>query len=207
MPLRNRVTPFSELVADPARGLVYGNRGCLHDARGEIRRRYAVRRWIACRLEFRGWTRSPLLQPGKFTELFFLDEATAFAAGHRPCALCRREDYVRFGEIWSELHPGRVGADRIDEQLHVERMAPGGKERRLRRARLADLPNGAFVLESGVPWLVLGSELLRWTPAGYSERRSRTPSENVTLITPPSLVGVLRVGWEPVVPLFHPSAR
>jgi hypothetical protein len=206
MPLQNRVTPLSELVADPARGLVYGNRGCLHDEHGRIRRRFAVKRWIACRLEFKGWRRNALLQPGRFTELFFLDDATAFAAGHRPCALCRREDYVRFGEIWSELHPVRVGADRIDEQLHAERMAPGGKERRLHRARLADLPNGAFVLESGVPWLVLGSELLRWTPAGYSERRSRTPSVRATLITPPSLVGVLRVGWEPVVPLFHPSA-
>jgi len=96
MPLQNRVTPLGELIADPARGLVYGNRGCLHDDRGEIRRRYATRRWIACRLEFKGWHRTALMQPGKFTELFFLDEATAFAAGHRPCALCRREDYRRF---------------------------------------------------------------------------------------------------------------
>ena len=90
----------SELIADPARGLVYGNRGCLHDDEGRIRRRWATKRWIACRLEFRDWQRGPLLQPGKFTELFFLDEATAFAAGHRPCALCRREDYVRFGELF-----------------------------------------------------------------------------------------------------------
>ena len=125
MPLQNRVTPLGELVSDPARGLVYGNRGCLHDDEGRIRRRYNGRRWIACRLEFRGWQRSPLLQPGRFTELFFLDEATAFAAGHRPCALCRREDYVRFGEIWRELHPGQVGADAIDAQLHAERVEPG----------------------------------------------------------------------------------
>ena len=100
MPLQNRVTPLGDLIADPARGLVYGNRGCLHDAKGTIRRRYAVRRWIACRLEFRGWQRGPLLQPGRFTELFFLDEATAFAAGHRPCALCRHEDYRRFVAFW-----------------------------------------------------------------------------------------------------------
>src|SRR5262249_17497487 len=119
VPLQNRVTPTSELIADPARGLVYGNRGCLHDDRGRIRRRYDGRRWIACRLEFRGWQRSALMQPGKFTELFFLDEATAFAAGHRPCALCRREDYIRFGEIWRELHPGQRGADAIDAQLHA----------------------------------------------------------------------------------------
>jgi len=80
MPLQNRVTPLGELIADPARGLVYGNRGCLHDATGRIRRRYNGKRWI----EFRGWKPGPLLRPGKFTELFFLDEATAFAAGHRP---------------------------------------------------------------------------------------------------------------------------
>ena len=92
MPLQNRVTPLGELVAATERGLVYGNRGCLHDEDGRIRRSYAGKRWIACRLEFRGWLRRPLLQPGKFTELFFLDEATAFAAGHRPCALCRRAD-------------------------------------------------------------------------------------------------------------------
>ena len=104
MPLQNRVTPFGELVADPARGLVYGNRGCLHDADGHIRRGWATRRWIACRLRFRGWQRHPLLQPGKFTELFFLDDATALAAGHRPCALCRRADYVRLCELWQRLH-------------------------------------------------------------------------------------------------------
>src|SRR5712691_7538710 len=121
MALQNRVTPLAELVADPARGLVYGNRGCLHDDTGRIRRRFNGKRWIACRLEFRGWRRSPLLQPGRCTELFFLDEATSFAAGHRPCALCRREDYKRFVAIWSDLHPGQVGADAIDAQLHTER--------------------------------------------------------------------------------------
>src|SRR5215208_4918588 len=118
MALANRVTPLGELIADPARGLVYGNRGCLHDESGRIRRHHNGRRWIACRLRFRGWHRSPLLQPGRFTELFFLDEATAFAAGHRPCALCRRDDYVRFGERF----PGPSGADAIDVQLHAERM-------------------------------------------------------------------------------------
>ena len=132
MPLQNRVTPLSELIADPARGLVYGNRGCLHDDSGQIRRRWATKRWIACRLEFRGWQRGPLLQPGKFTELFFLDEATAFAAGHRPCALCRREDYVRFGELFR----GATGADAIDEQLHHERVDPVTRERRLHETAL-----------------------------------------------------------------------
>src|SRR4249919_454993 len=156
MPLQNRVTPLGDLVADPARGLVYGNRGCLHDDAGRIRRRYAVRRWIACRLEFRGWQRGPMMQPGRFTELFFLDEATAFAAGHRPCALCRHEDYDRFGGIWRGLHPGQAGADAIDAQLHGERVEPGARTHRTHPAAIDELPDGAFVLSDGDPYLVLG---------------------------------------------------
>jgi hypothetical protein len=198
MPRQNRVTPLSELIADPARGLVYGNRGCLHDDRGEIRRRFATRRWIACRLEFKGWRRKALLQPGRFTELFFLDEATAFAAGHRPCALCRREDYNRFLEL-----VGASGADQIDERLHRERLA--GADRRLQPAGADELPDGAFVIHDGDPWLVLGGHLLRWTPAGYTTRVRRS-GRKVETITPASLLAVLRAGWEPVVPLLHPSA-
>jgi hypothetical protein len=204
MPLRNRVTPLGELVADPAHGLVYGNRGCLHDAEGRIRRRWAVKRWIACRLEFRGRRRSPLLQPGRYTELFFLDEATAFAAGHRPCAECRREDYARFQALWRELHPGPAGADAIDARLHEERL--DGRVQRRHEAALDQLPDGAFVLVDGAPLLVLGRELLAWTPAGYAERVPRPAGETATAITPPSLVAVLRAGWEPVVPLVHPTA-
>ena len=205
MPLQNRVTPFSELVAHPARGLLYGNRGCMHDDAGRIRRRYGTRRWIACRLEFRGWERGPKLQPGKFTELFFLDEVTALAAGHRPCALCRRADYVRLVELWSELHPGRRGADAIDLQLHGERVAPSTRTQRHHEAELDSLPDGTFVVRAGEPWLVRGRELVLWTPAGYTERVRRPSSGRATVITPPSLVAVLRAGWDPLVPLFHPS--
>lgn len=199
MPLQNRVTPLGELIAAPARGLVYGNRGCLHDETGRIRRSFAVKRWIACRLEFKDWRRTPLLQPGRFTELFFLDEATAFAAGHRPCALCRRADYGRFVAL--------VGAraDEIDERLHAERLDASSRERRLHRAQLRDLPDGAFVLEGDQPWLVLGGELARWTPSGYADRRPRSGGD-VALITPPILADVLRTGWQGVVPFLHPSA-
>ena len=185
---------------------MYGNRGCLHDDAGRIRRRYAVKRWIACRLEFRGWKRGPLLQPGRFTELFFLDEATAFAAGHRPCALCRREDYDRFSALWRELHPSQVGADAMDEQLHRERVDPATRGQLHHRGSLDELPDGAFVLADGEPWLVRGGELLRWTPAGYTERRPRRGG-SATVITPPSLVSILRTGWEGAVPLLHPRAR
>jgi len=207
MPLQNRVTPLSRLVDTPERGLVYGNRGCLHDAEGRIRRSYNGKRWIACRLRFRGRHRRRLMQSGRYTELFFLDEATAFAAGHRPCAECRREDYDRFGRIWRELHPGPAGADAIDAWLHAERIAPGTREQRHHAASLDELPDGAFVLEEGAPRLVFGSQLLRWTPAGYTERTSRPAGAEAVLLTPPSLVAVLRAGWEPLVPLLHPSAR
>jgi hypothetical protein len=207
MPRQNRVTPLSELVTDPARGLVYGNRGCLHDATGRIRRRYNGKRWIACRLQFRGWHRQPLMQRGRFTELFFLDEATALAAGHRPCALCRREDYGRFVTIWYDLHPDQVGADAIDAQLHGERVTPDIRAQLYREAPLDELPDGAFVLREGAPWLVLGAELLRWTPAGYAARRPRPAGQQAVLITPPSLVAVLRADWQPLVPLLHPSAQ
>ena len=206
MPLQNRVTPLGDLVSDPARGLVYGNRGCLHDKAGRIRRRYASKRWIACRLSFRGWHRRPLMQPGRFTELFFLDEATAFAAGHRPCALCRHQDYVRFLEIWRGLHHESAGAEAIDAELHLQRVDPVTRGHRLHVAPLDDLPDGAFVLREDQPFLVLGTELLRWTAGGYSAPRPRPLGELATLITPPSLVEVLRAERRPVVPLLHPSA-
>jgi hypothetical protein len=201
--LQNRVTPLGALVADPARGLVYGNRGCLHDSSGRVRRGYNGKRWIACRLEFRGWRRKRLFQPGRFTELFFLDEATAVAAGHGPCALCRREDYGRFGELWRELHPADVGADAIDARLHEERLTDTGEQRH-HMARLSGLPTGTFVLNDDEPWLVLDDELLRWTPGGYTQRISRR-SGQARVITPRSVLPIL-TSWRGVVPLLHPSA-
>jgi hypothetical protein len=190
MPRRNRVTPLGDLIAVPERGLVYGNRGCLHDAEGRIRRRFQVKRWIACRLEFRGRYRADPMPPGRYTGLFFLDEATAFAAGHRPCAECRREDYNRFMEIVGERR-----ADDLDERLHAERMGS--------RPRTHDLPDGAFVLHDGEPWLVLEEGLRRWTPGGYTDRVAR-PRE-ASVITPRTTLEVLRAGWNGAVPFLHPS--
>ena len=206
MALRNRVTPFSELVADPARGLVYGNRGCLHDANGQIVRRYGVKRWISCRLEFKDWKRTRLLQPGRFTELFFLDEATAFAAGHRPCALCRYEDYRNFVTLWHELYPGdEPGADVIDARLHAERVGGQARGQRRHEASFASLPDGVFVVAGADAFLVRGEQLLRWTPGGYTGALQR-PSGTAVVLTPPSLGAVLAAGWEGAVPLLHPSA-
>ena len=196
MPLQNRVTPLGELVADPGRGTVYGNRGCLHDEHGRIRRRFQGKRWIACRLEFKGRRRRQLLQPGRYTELFFLDEATAFAAGHRPCAECRRADYVRFLSL-----VGEERAEAVDARLHAERLAP-----HLSRP-FGALPDGAFVLREGAVWLVLADALLRWTPGGYAERVQRPRNGRASVVTPPTLVDVLATGWTGSVPLLHRSAH
>jgi hypothetical protein len=206
MARRNRVTPLGELVADPTRGLVYGNRGCLHDVTGAIVRPFQVKRWIACRLDFKGRRRSPLMQPGRYTELFFLDEATALAAGHRPCAECRREDYVRFLERWTERHPRERTADAIDLRLHAERFDPGTRSRRFHEVDLDSLPDGAFVLRDAEPYVVIGSSLLRWTPRGYTSRVPRPTGGTAISITPPSLVDHLRAGTGSALPLLHPSA-
>ena len=206
MPRQNRVTPLGELIATPERGLVYANRGCLHDATGAVRDRHPTRRWIACRLEFRGRRRRPLMAPGKLTELFFLDEATALAAGHRPCGECRHNDYEHLVAMWADLHPADRGADQIDERLDGERRVPHTGRRRLHEAPIDDLPDGTFVLRGDQPHLVLGPRLLRWSPAGYTARTNRPAGTRTTVITPPSLVALLRTDRTPVVPFLHRSA-
>ena len=191
MPFQNRVTPLGELIATPERGLVYGNRGRLHDEHGVIRRPWQVKRWISCRLEFRGRYRpGGPMAPNRYTGLFFLDEATALAAGHRPCAECRNADYRSFLAL-----TGASGADELDDMLQAERGRPHGSE-------LDDLPDGAFVLLDGEPWLVLGSELLRWTPGGYSERRPRFGG-STDVVTPPTSLRVLASGWRGSVPFIE----
>jgi hypothetical protein len=207
VPRQNRVTPLGDLIASPERGLVYGNRGCMHDDTGTIRRDYATKRWIACRLEFRGRRRGRLMAPGRYTELFFLDEATALAAGHRPCAECRRADYNRLIDGWSGLHGGGPDADSIDARLHVERLHSHNARRRFHEMPYAVLPDATFVLHADQPFIVLGRALLPWSPAGYGLPERRPAGGMATVITPTSLVEILRLGWTPLVPLLHPSAR
>lgn len=193
LPLRNRVDPLGEIVSTRERGLVYGNRGCLHDAAGRIVRRSATKRWIACRLAYRGWYRTPVPAPGRYTGLFFVDDATALAAGHRPCALCRRADYDVVRE-----RLGLGGADAIDRRLHAERMG-------MRRSAPADtLPNGAFVLHEAAPHLVWEGRLRRWSFAGYGPPTRAHGA--LPVVTPASLVEVLRRGWHPLVPFVGPDA-
>jgi hypothetical protein len=202
MPRRNRVTPFGEIIATEARGLLFGNRGVLHDEGGTVIRNWQVRRWIACRLEFKG-RRRPLLRPGRFTELFMLDESTALAAGHRPCAECRREDFNRFSRSWADTHAGGLPrADDMDRVLHAERLSPGGEKRR-HPALLWDLPDGAMIAEGERAWLVLGGGLRAWTPFGYTETRVLPPTTTVQSLTPPSIIRVLRAGYSPGI---HPTA-
>jgi hypothetical protein len=192
MPFQNRVTPLGELIATPERGLVYGNRGRLHDEHGVIRRQRQLKRWISCRLEFRGRHRAGgPMAPGRYTGLFFLDEATAFASGHRPCAECRNADYRSFLTLTRAS-----GAEELDELLHAERG-------RLHTGDLDDLPDGAFVLVDKEPWLVRGDELLRWAPGGYADRRRR-PRGPIKVVTPPTTLRVLASGWTGGLPLIAP---
>jgi hypothetical protein len=146
------------------------------------------------------------MAPGRFTELFFLDEATALAAGHRPCALCRRDDYEHLSALWATLHPAQRGADAIDAQLHHERILPATGDRILHDAPLDTLPDGAMILHDGEPALVLGAALFRWSPAGYSDRLRSPLRGRATVITPPSLLALLATEGTPLVPLVHPSA-
>src|SRR4051794_9642506 len=145
MPHQNRVTPTGELIAVADRGTFTGNRGVLHDPAGRIVRQYQVRRWITCLLEFRGRHRT-VLAPGRYTHLFFLDEATAFAAGHRPCAECRRADYQRFRQCWAAAQglAELPGADAMDDVLHGERLPVAGRRRTV-PVLFGDLPDGTFV--------------------------------------------------------------
>jgi hypothetical protein len=202
MPRQNRVTPFGEIVAVPERGTFLGNRGVLHDEAGRIRRAWQLRRWIVCVLEFRGRKRA--MTPGRYTELFFLDEATALAAGHRPCAECRRERFLAFRAAWNGVGGGSrpPSAPEIDDRLHAERLASA----RPFVASSDELPDGVFVLleERGKQaYLVWGDRLLAWSPAGYRERRPRPKGEGVWLLTPPSTVASIQAGY---VPDVHASA-
>ena len=207
MPRQNRVTPFSTLIATPARGTLTGNRGCLHDEHGQIRRSYQGQRWIICLLEFKGRRRA-IMQPGRYTELFFLDEATALAAGHRPCAECQRNRFNLFREFWAKGSPELTNAVRpaatvIDTVLHHERTAIDLEQRGLCQP-IGDLPDGAFVTnDEQTAYLVLDQRLWQWKPDGYQRTATDTVDSPMRVLTPASIVRALSAGY-PVN--IHPSA-
>lgn len=192
MTLRNRVTPFSTIEANPARGMFMGNRGCLH---GEYKNleveETREKRWLVCSLNFKGRKRV-LMRPGAYTELFFLDEATALAAGHRPCAECRRKNYDAF----LKLFPGKpANAEWLDRNLASQRGRPYPDE-------FANLPDGAMYELGGDAFLKWHGRAFRWTHDGYEP--AEKPGEPVEVITPEGTVEAIAKGYRPAV---HPSAR
>lgn len=205
MPLQNRVTPEGEIVAVSARGTFLGNRGgCFHDDHQRLRAsRWKSRAWITCLLRFKNRRRA-LMQPGLYTELFFLDEVTALAAGHRPCFECRRADAKDFFAAWelSGRAPGNPRAPDMDLVLHGERV-DDGKLKRTYRARADALPSGTMVLLDGTPQAVVDGRLLEWSHEGYIRTTPHVGKTPVTVLTPPTTVEILRAGYRPHI---HSSA-
>lgn len=205
MPLQNRVTPNGDIVFSSARGALMGNRGCLHDgARSLGRRRWTTRSWVICLLSF-GGRRRELMRPGYYTELFFLDEATALAAGHRPCAECQRDAWRRFASCWataSGQEAGPVRAANLDRALHAARV-----DRRRGKvtfqASLADLPDGAMFTSDAVTYLKWRGRAKPWSLDGYGPEHALPPDREVTVLTPRMTVDVLRAGYRPCL---HASA-
>jgi len=195
MPLQNRVTPFGDIVATAHRGRFTGNRGIIHDpaTRTLLNRRWSSKAWITCTCEFRG-RRRKVMSRRSWTELFFLDEATSFAAGHRPCFYCRRNDAEAFRDAWAKGNRRDIPrAPEMDSVLHAERL--DGKAKRLHTLRvpLAALPNGAMVTSGGESYLIANGETWLWSFAGY--RRASAELPDVRLLTPPSIVNALRAGY------------
>jgi hypothetical protein len=202
MPLQNRVTPQGDIIATPHRGLFTGNRGIIHDPETKtLTRRWANKAWLTCVCDFRG-RRREVMGGRSWTELFFLDEATALAAGHRPCFYCRRDDAVRFRAAW-ETGNGVTNllARDMDAVLHGERL-----ERRKKRLYACtipprELPDGAMVQEGMESYLIVQGRALTWSPAGY--RKTQIALHDAMLLTPPSTLRALSAGYRPVL---HPSA-
>jgi hypothetical protein len=204
MPLQNRVDPYGRLVATAEYGAWMGNRGVLHDESRRVVAAWRTKRWITCVLEFRGRKRE-VFTPRRYSELFFLDEATSLSAGHRPCAECRRERYNEFCAAWAAAN-GKLGerprADDMDDVIHADRVERGGGKRTY-DAPLSSLPDGTVVEHDGRPHLLCGQRLLLWSFSGYGPAISVGASITMKVLTPPSLVRVVRAGF---VPQIHPSA-
>ena len=206
MPLQNRIDPCGAIIRSSARGTLMGNRGgAIHNDQREIIRQFKSRQWIVCVLEFKGRQRT-VMSPGLYTELFFLDESTALAAGHRPCAECRRERFNVFRNSWAQSHnrtgDGPVRAPEMDLELHAARI--DGRGRKVtHEAPVDSLPDGCFVKIDESGYLVQGDALLQWSPEGYTRKYSRSGGETVTVLTPKPTVECIRHSY---APLIHPSA-
>jgi hypothetical protein len=203
MPLQNRVTPFGDIVATPHRGLFTGNRGIIHDPATKtlLRSRWTSKAWITCVCEFRG-RRREVMGGRSWTELFFLDEATAFAAGHRPCFFCRRDDALRFRAAWERGNSvAGVLAPEMDAVLHRERLSEAKKRLHELPSPIERLPDGAMIALGGESYVIAKGRLLRWSFEGY--RRANVATAAAMLLTPPSTLRAFSAGYRPVL---HPSA-
>jgi hypothetical protein len=201
MSLRNRVRPDGEIVVDPGRGLMMGNRGCLHGQGRDLGvARWRSKLWICCVLDWRGWRRDPM-PPGRWTALFFTDEAAALGAGHRPCAYCRREDYLAFAAAWRAAKglARRPWAAEMDAVLHGERVVSRTRQKVTWPARTAELPDGVMVRAGGVSGLVTGGRMAPWSFEGY---RAPVAAAEVEVLTPPSIVAAISAGYRPMA---HPT--
>jgi hypothetical protein len=204
-PLQNRVTPSGEILAHPSRGLLMGNRGCIHRPDRQLgAARWRSQMWICCVLRWRD-VRRDVMPPGRWTALFFLDEATALSAGHRPCGYCRREDHLSFAEAWRVSHEltVRPRAREIDTQLHRERVDPKTRAKLTWQATVGSLPDGAMALHAGGPALLISGALLAWSFEGYGPAEKIDPRTTLDVLTPPGIVAAIEAGYRP---LLHPSA-
>jgi hypothetical protein len=200
--LQNRVDPSGQFIKTRARGSWMGNRGVIHNEDKEITRAFKHKAWITCVLEFKGRHRT-VMTPDRWTELFFLDEATAFAAGHRPCFECRREDAKRFKSCWIQGNPIHnftmsTSINRIDEIVHMERI--DNKKKKLMHQRLSSaIPEGTFILMSDVPYLFTTGRLYQWTPFGYENSIALPETSMLTVLTPKSIVNAFLAGYTPQI--------
>ena len=205
MPLQNRVNPFSMLISTPERGAWTGNRGVIHNERKEIIKNHAVKYWITCVLDYKDARRS-VMSPNRWTELFFLDEATAFAAGHRPCGFCRHADFKRFKELWLKANGEQYGLtsktkmDIIDTNIHQERLDENRAQKTF-KSILTALPDGTFITfdEMGKAYLWFQQNIYEWSFSSYTKVFQFEKNQEVTVLTPLSYVAVFKAGYVPEV--------
>ncbi|WP_183558939.1 hypothetical protein [Mucilaginibacter sp. SP1R1] len=198
--LQNRVDPFGDIIRTPARGAWMGNRGLIHNNKKEMVRPYKLIPWITCVLEFKGWHRE-VMTPNRYTELFFMDEATAFSAGHRPCSECRRSDYQRFKDFWIKGNPEygftmKTLIGKIDAIIHAERIA-ADKSKVTYEENLNKLPDGAFVLYEHKPYLIKRGKIYLWTPFGYEKSLDLPQTDKLPVLTPRSVINTFSAGYVP----------
>jgi hypothetical protein len=196
MPLQNRVQPDGTIIVSSARGTFTGNRGILHDPAKSLLRRWSHPHWITCSLHWKN-VRRVLMSPNRWTELFFLDECVALAAGHRPCAYCRRADYERWCAAWKHAFGARMKAPEMDRLLHASRIDTTTRMQRRHTARISTLPDGTFILHRDQPHLVFGETLLPYSAFGYQNALPRPDTVTAEVMTPAVTVAVLKAGYRP----------